>query len=174
MSHVTPYIVNSDQLTDKAIDQRIGFNDLNIRISEYIEWKEIKEGHSASFLEIEETHKDILFTDWDAQIKQAELAVARETGVAKNIVKAVNHTFHATNLVKEGNPKSLAHLNDLNKNWKEKVETQREAIAKLSKTVWEAYWQYLVKPHNQIMTLNFSLHSTKRMLPPLTDAIFAG
>jgi len=42
MSHVTPYLITSDQLTDKEIDQRTGFNDLNTKIYEYIEWKEIE------------------------------------------------------------------------------------------------------------------------------------
>jgi len=123
MSHVTPYLITSDQLTDKAIDQRTGFNDLNTKIYEFFEWKENEEGRRANFPEIEETHKDILFTYWDARIKQAELEFAREAGVEKNIVKAVNHTFHTTNLMKEGNPKMLLDFNDLDKNWKAKVKT---------------------------------------------------
>jgi len=100
--------------------------------------------------------------------------VARAAGVSKNIIKVVNHTLYATNLVKEGNPKILPNLNDLHKRWKERVEIQREVNAKLVKTDWEVYWQYLVKPHSQIMTLNYSLHATQRMLPPLTDVIFVG
>ena len=88
---------------------------------------------------MKETHKEILFIDLDAQIKKDELAVARVTGVSKNIVKAVNHTLHATNLVKEGNPKILPDLNDLHKSWKERAEIQREEIAKLAKTNWEVY-----------------------------------
>jgi len=96
--------------------------------------------------------------DWDARIRQAELAVARAAGVSKNIVKAVNHTLYATNLVKEGNPKILPDLNDMHKSWKERAKIQREAITKLAKTDWEVYWQCLVKPHSQIMTLNCSLH----------------
>ena len=69
MSHVTPYMITNDQLTDKEIDQITKFNDLNTKISEYIEWQETEEGRSANLPEIEETHKDILFTDWDARIK---------------------------------------------------------------------------------------------------------
>lgn len=33
MSHITPYLTISEQLIDKAIDQRMDFNDLNTRIS---------------------------------------------------------------------------------------------------------------------------------------------
>jgi len=40
MSHVTPYMITNDQLTDKEIDQITKFNDLNTKISEYIEWQE--------------------------------------------------------------------------------------------------------------------------------------
>jgi len=52
--------------------------------------------------------------------------------VSKNIVKAVKHTFFATNPVKEGNPKELPDLNDVHNRWKEREETQREVIAKLA------------------------------------------
>lgn len=38
MSDITPYLTTSDQLTDKAINQRTKFNDLNTRISNFIEW----------------------------------------------------------------------------------------------------------------------------------------
>jgi len=71
LSHITPYLTISDQLTDKAIDQRTEFNDLNTKISEFIEWQETEDGKKANISEIEETHKDIPFTDWDAKIKQA-------------------------------------------------------------------------------------------------------
>jgi len=59
--------------------------------------------------------------DWDARIKQVELVVAREEGVSKNIVKQVNHFFHATKIVKEDNLKSLPCLIDLHKSWKERA-----------------------------------------------------
>lgn len=93
-------MITSDQLTDKEIVQRTKFNDLNTKIYDYIEWQESKEGRSVNLPKIEETHKDILFTYWDAQIKQAELVVARVAGVAINIIKVVNHTLHITNLIK--------------------------------------------------------------------------
>jgi len=63
MSHIAPYLITSDQLTDKGIDQRNEFIDLNTGISEFIEWQETKQGRKANLLEIEETHKDIIFMD---------------------------------------------------------------------------------------------------------------
>lgn len=133
-----------------------------------------KDGRKANLSEIEETHKDILFIDWDTRIKQAALVVAREAGVSKNMIKAVNHTLFGTNLLKEGCLKEIRDLGALHKSLQVKAEIQREEIAKLTKINWESYWKYVIKPHNQIMTLNCSLHLTQRMLPPLTNAIFVG
>ena len=74
--------------------------------------------------------------------------MARAARVLKNIIKAVNHTLFVTNLLKEGSLKEMPDLVALHKIWKEKAETQREEIEKLTKNNWESYWQYLVKPHN--------------------------
>ena len=112
MSHIAPYLITSDQLTDKVIDQRTEFTNLNTKISEFIEWQETKEGRKANLPEIEKIHKEIILTDFDVRIKQEELVVARVVGVSKNIVKVVNHTLFATNLVKEGNLKELPDLNE--------------------------------------------------------------
>lgn len=131
MSHIARYLITSDQLIDKVIDHRTDFNDLNKRISEFIEWQETEQGKRANFPKIKETHNDIPFTDWDARIKQAQLVVERASRVSKNIMKVVNHTLFATNMVKESNPKELPDLNDLQNRWRERAATQREAIAKL-------------------------------------------
>ena len=80
MSHITPYLITSNQLIDKAIDQRTEFTDLNTRISEFIERQEREDERKSNLPEIEETYKELPFTDWDARIKQAELAVARIAG----------------------------------------------------------------------------------------------
>ena len=39
---------------------------------------------------------------------------------------------------------------------------------------WEAYWQFLVKPHSKWMTLRILTTSTQTMVLSLIDAIFAG
>ena len=134
MSHITPYLITGNQLKDRAIDQRTKFNDLNTKISKFIEWQEPKEGKKANLPEIEETHKYILFTDWDARIKQAEVAIARAAEVSNNVIKALNHILFATNLIKEGNMKEMPNLTARYKDWQEKAGSQREAITKLTTT----------------------------------------
>ena len=89
MSDIIPHLEISEQLTNTVIGQRIEFNELNTKIFDYIEWKESEVGRKSSLPKIKETFKDILFTDWDAQVKQVEFVIARAAGISKNMVKIV-------------------------------------------------------------------------------------
>ena len=66
MSNIIPRLELNEQLTNTFIDQRIEFNELNIKIYNYIEWQDIEEGKKSDLPKIKETFKDILFRDWDA------------------------------------------------------------------------------------------------------------
>ena len=81
MSDIIPHLEISEQLTITIIDQRIEFNELNTKISDYIEWQDSEEGRKSDLPKVKETFKDILFTDWDARVKQVELAIARAAGI---------------------------------------------------------------------------------------------
>jgi len=50
---------------------------------------------------MEESHKDILFTDWYSRLKQAERATLIATGTTSSITKSVNENLHGAKLVKE-------------------------------------------------------------------------
>lgn len=50
---------------------------------------------------LEESHKDILFIDWDSRLKQAERAMTVVEVAKKNIMEAINENLHGTNLVTE-------------------------------------------------------------------------
>lgn len=50
---------------------------------------------------INEYHKEMVFTKWDAQIKKAEQA-AEEAGIAaRNVIDCVNENMHRANLILE-------------------------------------------------------------------------
>ena len=159
-------------MTNAAIDKRIEFNELNTKISYYIEW-DSEEGRNSDLPKIKENFKDILFTDWDARVKQEELAIARAAGISNNMVKIINHILHTSGLIKEGNFKSFLDIKDLEQSWKKAGQLREETLLQLKKTDWEAYWQLLVKPHSQIMTLNCFLNSIQIIQLLLLDTIFS-
>ena len=69
ISGIVPHLEISEQLTNTVIDQGIEFNELNTKIFDYIEWQDSEEGRRSDLPNIKETYKDILFTDWDTQVK---------------------------------------------------------------------------------------------------------
>ena len=79
-----------------------------------------------------------------------------------------------SSLIKEGNEKSIHGLRNLEKSWKNIGQLREETLAQLKKTDGEAYWQLLVKPHSQIMTLKYFMDSIQKMQPLLHEAIFTG
>jgi len=67
----------------------------------------------ANFPKLEESHKDILFTDWDSRLKQVERAMTVMVGVANNIIEATNENLHDANLVVESIPRFLPNSKQL-------------------------------------------------------------
>lgn len=122
ISNIIPHLNTSEKLTDIIIDKRIEFNELNSKISDYIEWQDSDEGKRLSLPKINKRHKDILFTDWDSQMKQFELTIARASGISKSIIKTINRMFHTSNLIKESDPKKLPDIKALDENWKNKSQ----------------------------------------------------
>ena len=50
---------------------------------------------------MEETYKDIMFTDWDSRLKKADRVAVIAVAVASNIIELANENIHGSNLVKE-------------------------------------------------------------------------
>ena len=61
MSDIIPHLEISEQLTNAVTDQIIEFNELNTKISDYIEWQDSEEGRKSDLPKIKETFKDIIF-----------------------------------------------------------------------------------------------------------------
>ena len=57
MSDIIPHLEISEQLTNTVIDQKIDFNEVNTKISDYIEWQDSEEGRKSSLPKIKENLK---------------------------------------------------------------------------------------------------------------------
>jgi len=54
---------------NRDFDMRVIFNEIDENISGYITLQDTPEGRVEDLPKIEESHKDILFTNWDIQLK---------------------------------------------------------------------------------------------------------
>ena len=119
---------------------------MNKRVTEYLVWKETEEGKRARAPIINDNHKEMLFNNWDAQIKEAEQATEEATTTTRNIIDYINENLHKENLIPETTPGYLPQTQQLQIEWKQKAQDKAESIKGLTKLNWDSYWAYLVKP----------------------------
>ena len=49
---------------------KIKYEEIHKRIYEFITWKELEDGRKVDLLKLEESHKYIIFMDWDSRLKK--------------------------------------------------------------------------------------------------------
>jgi len=69
---------------------------------------------------MEESHKDILFTDWDSWLNQEERETMIATTTTNIIIEAINENLHGANLVTKCIPGFLTNVKQLKKQRKRK------------------------------------------------------
>lgn len=153
VSQLSPYCETSDKLTSQVIDMRLKYDEVLKRISNFITWQNSEDGRKANFPILEESHKEILFTDWDSRLGQAEKATAVTAATTNTVIENINENLHSANLVAKSIPGFLPNVKHLKQPWRQAIGEKQEAIRKMTKLNWEAYWQYLVKPQSHWMTL---------------------
>jgi len=90
ISQINPYCKTSDKLANQVIDMRFEYDEIHKSVSEFITWQELEDGRKADLPKLEESHKDILFTDWDSRLKQAERETTIVMTTTNNIIEAIN------------------------------------------------------------------------------------
>lgn len=113
---------------NQSSDMRVTFNDIDDKISRYITWQDTPKSRATNLPSIEDSHKEMLFTDWDIQLKQEKREVSRATNVANNIIETINGNFHNANLIQERLPRSLPDIKSLEIQWKETSKVREEVI----------------------------------------------
>ena len=103
----------SDKITSHVADLRNDYDLINEKINDYLAWQKTEEGRKASASIINENHKEILFSNWDAQIRRAERAAEEASTTANTLTNCVNDNLHKANLISETVPGYLPRVNQL-------------------------------------------------------------
>ena len=152
---------------------KILYDLINERVTNYLAWKKIEEGRRAGTPIINDSHKEMLFNNWDSQIREEEKAAEEAATIAGNIIDCVNENLHKVNLISETIPGYLPQAHQLQEEWKQKAEEKAKSIQGLTKLNCDSYWTYLVKPHSQCSALNCIINSAEKIAPTLADSIFS-
>ena len=73
-------------IIDKSIDARTDFEQADETLTNFLEWQDTDEGQAANLPKILESHKEILFMEWQSQLMKAERAVSRCKLTTNNLV----------------------------------------------------------------------------------------
>ena len=82
-------------------------------IAAFLDWKDSDQGQAANLPRILETHKDILFTEWQSQLMREERAASRCKSTSINLVELVNNTLYLSNMISQCTPGQLTTTNTL-------------------------------------------------------------
>ena len=135
------------------MEMRLEYNEIFKKVSDFITWKNTEDGRKGELPKLEESHKRILFASSDSQLKEAEKATTDAAAITNIIIENINENLHGANLVAKSILGFLPDSKQLEQQWKHVVEEKVEVIRQMMRLDWEAYWQHLVKPRSQWMTL---------------------
>lgn len=116
---INPYCEIRNKLTSQVVDMRLEYEEIHKIVYDFITQQESEEGRNDDFPKPKESHKDILFTDWDSQLKKVERATTIMAVATKNIRESINKNRHGANLVAESIPRFLSNAKQLEQLWRQ-------------------------------------------------------
>ena len=90
--------------------------------------KSTEDGRAANLPKIEESHKTILFSEWETQLIKAEKATSRARAIMNNVIELVNDNLYGANLISYCSPGNLPKVKVLEKQWKQDLDTKEEQL----------------------------------------------
>lgn len=142
-------------------------------ITAYLDWQDSDVGKAANLPRIQETYKDILFTEWQIQVMKAERAASRCKSTANNLVYLVKNTLYLANMISQCTRGSITTTNMIEQTSYLDLEEKGRLIAGVNTLTFDAYWLFLIKPHTQRSALKCLTYAIECIIPDIQDATYA-
>jgi len=136
-------------LSDKSADATTDLEQADETLTNFLEWQETDKGQATSLPKILESHKEILFTEWQSQLIKTERAVSRCKLTTSNLVELINDTLYLSNMISQCTPGKLTSAKTLEQSCYPELEKNGRLIARINSLTWDTYWLFLVKPYSQ-------------------------
>ncbi len=162
----------STSMIEKLVDARLELDKSDEKLTNFLSWKDSKEGKDANLPRIQESHKEILFSEWESQLMKVERATSRCRATTNNLVELINNNLHISNLITDYSPGKLPKVKLLEQHWKQELTQREKLIVGIQILTWETLWFFLVKPHNQQMAMKCLSDAINYMVSELSDATY--
>lgn len=146
------------------MEMKLEYDEILKNVFDFITWQNSEDERKADLPKLEESHKEILFTNWDSRLREAEKATTDAAAATNSVIENINENLHSANLVEESILGFLPNVIQLELQRRQAIEEKAGAIRQTTRLNWEAYWRHLVKPHSQWMTLQCLTTSTEKMV----------
>jgi len=118
-------------LIDQVVNTRLEFEDADDKVTNYLSLQSIEDGRVAKLPKIEESHKEILFSEWETQLIKEERDTSRARAIMNNVIELVNDNLHGANLIFGCSPGKLPKAKVLEKQWKKDLDNKEEQLNKV-------------------------------------------
>lgn len=118
ISLATPLCDISTSMIKKAVDTILELDKTDERLTNFLSWQDSKEGMATNLPRIQESHKEIFFSEWESQLMNAERATSRCKVEMNTLIELVNNSLHMSNLITDFSPERLPKEKYLEKQWK--------------------------------------------------------
>ena len=100
-------------ITEKVEKARTELDQAQETIAAFLDLQDTDQGKAANLPRILESHKDILFTEWQSQLIKVERAVTRCKSTSSNLVELVNNTLYLSNMISQCTQRKLTTMKTL-------------------------------------------------------------
>lgn len=138
----------NSSLVNQLLDIETYFDDIEEKIAGFLTWYENFDERLDNLPRIEESHKEIIFGEWEIHVKNGEATVFNAIEISNNPIEVVTHKLFQENIISNGPKGAFPNIKPLTKMWLESCKNQAEVIEQLSKIDLESDWKFLVKPHS--------------------------
>jgi len=108
----------SDNITNQVVESRLEYDTTLKKVSNFLNWQKSEDGKKVDMPKLDESHKEILFVNWDSQLRKAKQAVEDVATATNNVIECLNENLHNSNLVVETTPGFLSNAKQLQAVWK--------------------------------------------------------
>lgn len=172
ISLATPLCDISASIIEKSMDGRLELDKVDEILTNFLSWQDSKEGKAINLPRIWESHKEILFSEWESQLMKVERATSRCRIATNNLIELIKNSVHLSNLIIDFFLGKLPKVKLLEQKWKQELTQREKFIGGIPSLTWEMFWFFLVKPHSQQMTMKCLMDAINCMVPELADATY--
>ena len=173
ISLVEPLCEITASIVNKLVDAKHDLEQADETLTNFLAWQDTSEGQATNLPKILESHKEILFLEWQSQLMKAERETSRCRLSTSNLIELINDTLYLYNLISQCTLGTLPSAKVLEQTCNQELEKNGILITGIQSLTWDTFWILLVKPYSQRVALKCLTDAISYMILEYHDATYS-